>query len=241
MIGESLAKLGWSPSEIKVYLQLLKGCSYANRISAETGINRTNVYEALDRLVLKGVVSFVSKNKVKWYEAKGVDSILSIIRQKEQEFILLGQQIREELKEVDGKKELEATIFTGKKGLRMLFEEMLLAKKPISILGAKALKLRSFLGPYFMLWQKRRQELLIKQRTIFPLSAKNIVENDYTQDFKHYQYKLIEDFDNPTTTIIFGDVCLLIQWSDEPMVVKIKNKGIADSHQNYFNSLWNSI
>ena len=63
MLEENLSKLGFSPSEIKVYLHLLKtGSSYANKISSETKINRTNVYEALDRLTSKGVISFIAKN-----------------------------------------------------------------------------------------------------------------------------------------------------------------------------------
>ena len=87
MIEENLSKLGFSPSEIKIYLHLLKnGSSYPNKISAEAKLNRTNVYEALDRLVAKGVVSFITKNKVKWYEAKSPDSILSMLKQQQNEF-----------------------------------------------------------------------------------------------------------------------------------------------------------
>ena len=87
MLEENLSKLGFSPSEIKIYLHLLKnGSSYPNKISSETKINRTNVYEALDRLVSKGVASFIVKNKIKWFEAKSADSLLSIIKVKEEEF-----------------------------------------------------------------------------------------------------------------------------------------------------------
>jgi len=113
---ENLSKLGLSPSEIKVYLHLIKkGSSYANRISSETGINRTNVYEALDRLIAKG-------------------------------------------------------------GKRKLLE-----------------------------------------------------------------YKFVDNkFTNPTTTIVYGDNCLLINWSDEPIAIKINNREIAKSHLNYFDMLWSS-
>ena len=87
MIEENLSKLGFSPSEIKIYLHLLNnGSSYPNKISAETKLNRTNVYEALDRLVSKGVTSFINKNKVKWFEAKSPNSLLSLIKEKEEEF-----------------------------------------------------------------------------------------------------------------------------------------------------------
>ena len=90
MLEQNLSKLGFSPSEIKIYLHLLKtGSSYANKISSETKINRTNVYEALDRLIAKGVISFITRNKVKWFEAKSPKSIISLLKIKFREFIFI--------------------------------------------------------------------------------------------------------------------------------------------------------
>src|SRR3989338_11387723 len=98
MLEENLSKLGFSPSEIKIYLHLLKnGGSWANKISSETKINRTNVYEALNRLVSKGIASFITKNKVKWYESKSPDSITSIINEKGEELNHLRSQLAKDI------------------------------------------------------------------------------------------------------------------------------------------------
>ena len=125
MIESSLEKLGLSPSEVKVYLHLARnGASYANKISSQAKLNRTNVYEALDRLVSKGIIAFVTKNKVKWFEAKSHDSIFALIKEKEDEMRNTKEDISKEIAELKisidvNKKSLEATIFTGKKGLRI--------------------------------------------------------------------------------------------------------------------------
>lgn len=239
MIEETLKKLGFSPSETKVYMHLLKhGSSYANKISSETRLNRTNVYEALDRLTAKGVISFITKNKVKWFEANSPDSILSVVKEKEE---WLKDTKNMLLADIDHAKKsipqyrthLEASIFVGKKGLRMLFEEILEAGKPVSVFAAE-LQFKSIFGPYFELWHKTRAEKKIPQRSIFPTKFTNKVEAR-----KLLEYKFIDDkFTNPTTTIIYGDNCLFIQWSKEPLAVKIQNKEIAKSHLNYFNLLW---
>jgi len=238
MIEENLSKLGFSPSEIKIYLHLLKnGGSYPNKISAETELNRTNVYEALDRLVSKGVTSFITKNKIKWFEAKSPDSLLSLIKEKEENFRKTKASILEDIKTLNQIKSdkipLEATIFVGKKGLRMIFEEIIGAKKPISLIAAD-LQFRKFFGPYFELWHKERIEARIPQRTIFPSKFKGKLEKREFLEYKFADYQL-----NPSTTIIYGDNCILIQWSDEPLAVKIINKDISKSHLNYFNMLWN--
>ena len=71
MLEDHLTSLGLSPSEIKTYLHLLRtGRSYVNKLSSELKINRSNIYEALERLIAKGLVSFIVRNNVKWFEAR---------------------------------------------------------------------------------------------------------------------------------------------------------------------------
>ena len=130
---------------------------------------------------------------------------------------------------------LEANIFIGKSGLRMLFENMLEAKAPICIIASK-LQFKELFGPYFELWHKRRIQNCIHQKTILPLKLKSKVVRR-----KYLEYKFVNDcFTSPTTTIIYGNICVLIQWSASPIAIKIDNKEIASSHKNYFNLIWNS-
>lgn len=236
MLEESLAKLGFSPSEIKIYIFLLKnGCSYPHKISSETKINRSNIYEALDRLVSKGVVSFINKNKVKWFGASPLKSVLSLIQEQEEEIKKTKDSLLNELNnlKVIPKSTLEANIFVGKKGLRMIFEEILELKKPISLLASK-LQFQELFGPYFELWHSQRINLKISQRSIFPKYLKSKLK---LRDL--LEYKFVDDLlTNPTTTIIYGDNCVFIQWSETPIAIKITNPQIAKSHQNYFDSLW---
>ena len=239
MIEENLSKLGFSPSEAKIYLHLLKtGGSYANRISSEIQVNRTNVYEALERLIAKGVVAFITRNKVKWYEAKPTQSLITLLEEKKEELEVTKKVLVQDMNKIiphhQDKRPLEATIFVGKKGLRMLFEEMLEKRKSIYIIGAE-LQFKDFFGPYFELWHKKRIEKMIKQRSIFPEKLKNKLK-----ERKLLEYKFVDDkFTNPTTTIIYGDTCLLIQWTKDPIAIKIQNDEMVKSHLNYFNLLWN--
>lgn len=237
MLEENMLRLGFSPSETKIYMHLLKeGSSYPNRISSETRLNRTNVYEALDRLVSKGVVSFVTRNKLKWFEAKVPSSLLSLVKEKEEEIKINKNSLIKDIKSLriePTAKPLEANIFVGKKGLRMLFEEILEVKKPISIIASQ-LQFKKLFGPYYELWHKKRIELKIRQRSIFSEKFKGQLEK---REFLKYRF-VDERFTSPTTTIIYGENCLFIQWSKEPFAVKISNKEIAQSHQNYFNMLW---
>ena len=240
MILENLSKIGLSQTEIKVYLHLIKtGNSYANKISFETKTNRTNVYEALDRLTSKGLVCFVTKNRVKWFEASPPDAILSLVEGKEEELKAVKKDLLDDigaLKEIKPiKKCLEATVFVGKKGLRMVFEEILDEMKPISIIAAE-LQFKEFFGHYFSHWHRRRIKRGIAQRSIFPTKFRRELEK---RDL--LKYKFVDNkFTNPTTTIIYGDCCVFIEWSEEPVAIRVRNKSVSKSHLNYFNMLWNS-
>ena len=237
MLEKNLSELGFSPSEIKIYLHLLKtGSSYPNKISSQTKINRTNVYEALDRLISKGVISFITKNKIKWYEANSSETILTLIKEREEKLKKTKENIIEDISKLKinpNKKSLEANIFIGKKGLRILFEEIIETKKPISLLASE-LQFKKLFGPYFELWHKKRIKEKIKQRSIFPKRFKNKLKQRNL-----LKYKFVDDkFTNPTTTILYGNNSLFIQWSEEPIAIKIENKEIGHSHLNHFNLLW---
>ncbi len=238
MLEENLSKLGLSPSEIKIYIHLVKsGCSYPKQISADIKINRTNVYEALDRLISKGLVSHIIKNNIRWFEAEKPNSLIKIINEKKEQLASVKNQILKDFSKItmSNKPSLEARIFIGKKGLKLLFEDMLDAKKEISILASR-MQLTKIFGPYFELWHKQRIKLGIKQRSIF--------QKKYQLKLKKrglMNYKFVDDrYINPTTTIIYGGNCILIQWSDEPIAIKIENNEITKTHLNYFNLIWNS-
>lgn len=233
---KTLQEFGFSPSESKVYLCLLEnGASYPNKISAATGINRTNVYGAVERLAKKGVISYVVKNKVKWYEAKSLDVIEALIREKTYALNDARKSISTYKSKLKGirKRPLEATIFTGKKGLRILFEEMLDKRKPIYVIASK-LQIKEIFGPYHKLWHKERIKRKIMQYTILPEKYEKLIpEREY------HKCKFINPkFTSPTATWLYGDICLLIQWKKEPVAVRLQDKEIVQSHKNYFSMLW---
>ncbi|GEM_PF-982874 len=241
MIEQTLAKLGFSPSEAKIYLHLLRsGSSYANRISSQTAVNRTNVYEALDRLAAKGAVSFVAKNKVKSFQAKPPEHLLLVLEEKESEIGKTRKALQKDIAEMKKtaqkpKERVEAGIFLGRKALKSLFGEMLEVGEPLSFFAA-SLQFRYFFGAYFWQWHKKRAALGIPQRAIFPENVRKDIKRPELWERKFVG----RGYASPTTTIVYGDNCLFVQWTKEPLAIKIENAGIARSHLNYFNALWNS-
>ena len=64
---ESLKKLGLTEGEIKVYTSLIKmGRAPITIISSKTGLNRTGLYDIMEGLIEKGLVSYIYEEKKKY-------------------------------------------------------------------------------------------------------------------------------------------------------------------------------
>src|SRR3989344_5601969 len=80
-----LEDAGLTKTEAKIYLALLElGPSLAGEITKKSGIHRRSVYDAIERLIEKGLVSYMKTNNRKYFEAVKPDRLLDILREKEE-------------------------------------------------------------------------------------------------------------------------------------------------------------
>ena len=70
MIEQHLQGLGLTEGESKAYVSMLSlGSSTVGPIAKKSGISYSKIYEVLQRLMEKGVVSFIIKEKTKYFQA----------------------------------------------------------------------------------------------------------------------------------------------------------------------------
>jgi len=78
-----LEEIGLNKSEIKVYLSLLKlGSSSTGPIISESKTANSKIYEVLEKLIQKGLVSHFTKENVKYYKAASPKMILEYLNEK---------------------------------------------------------------------------------------------------------------------------------------------------------------
>ena len=78
-----LAQLGLNNTEVKVYFALLKlDKSTVGPIVKESMIPDSKIYYILETLKEKGLVSYIIKNKVKYFQASDPKNLLTIIKNK---------------------------------------------------------------------------------------------------------------------------------------------------------------
>ena len=234
---EKLQRLGLSQSEAKVYLALVQeGSSLAGTIAKAANINRTNCYDALQRLITKGLVSYVIKAQRKYFRAEGPSKLKQLIADEKQALVAKEKELETIIPELSAKAELTSekpfvALYHGKKGIKSIFEDIL-KHKEYWVFGSSG-KMKESLGPYFELLQKRVRESKIKVRLIMGEQARN------TDIGKHAETRYLpNEYTNLISTIVYADKVAIISWTETPVGFLIEDKATADSYRKYFEFMW---
>ncbi len=242
-IKAALESVGLSGNEVKVYLALLDlGSALAGEITKRSGVNRTNVYDALDRLTERGLASYVIQANRKYFEAAKSDRLIKYLEEKEQDIQNKKELVASVLPELEKRRTLsrepqEATIYKGRQGLKSVAEIVLDTKKPMLVFGAEG-KFFELFTHYAVQWHTRRGKLKIPLKIIFNERLRKVKSR------AHFPLTKIrfnaQIYETPATTWLFGDKVAIVVWSEQPLVTLIRSKEVASSYQQFFKILWNN-
>ncbi len=238
MKKEILLKIGLSGNEADIYLALLSlEPSLVSKIVEKTKINRTNIYDRLERLIDKGLVSYIIKNNRKYFYAAKPERIVRYLEEKEdkikeeKEIIL---KLLPELEKIQPIiKEEIVEVYEGKEGLKTILEDIIRSKKDILTYGSEG-NFSRILKFYFKHYLNRLEKSRIKMKVIF-----NYDDTKKTFDWKFAEARYIsKEYKTPTETTIYGNKVAIFLLTDEPKVVLITSEAISEAYTKYFNLLW---
>ncbi|MFC1723846.1 TrmB family transcriptional regulator [Nanoarchaeota archaeon] len=228
-----LEEIGLTGSESKIYLVLLeKGASLAGSISRNTGIHRRSVYDSIERLIQKGLVSYIKKNNRKFFEAADPERLLEILHKKEEDIQEALPQLKM-LQRMSSQKN-ETLFFRGKAALKTAFEDQLDSKE-ILVWGAtpKADEILQFYFPHF---EKNRAKKKIKSKMIFNETDK---KNDYIKKIPLSEIRFVpKKVQSDTAVHVYGRNVCIVNWQKDPIAIIIREEAIAEGFRNYFNFMW---
>jgi len=233
MNKEILRNAGLTDLEIEVYLTIIDlGSCLAGEITRKTGIHRRTVYDAIERLIEKGLVSYIKTNNRKYFEAYPPRKLLEILKEKEN---LLKEAIPELEKRFEFSKEKKETLFfRGKQALKTVFDDQILEGKEVLVI-ASTVDVDRILEYYFPKFNVQRKEKNIRMKMLFSESLKG---NKIIKRIPLAEIRYIPKHDSNVSTNIYGDKVSIVTWGENPTAILIKEKAIADAYRNYFWLLW---
>ena len=96
MEKEILKQIGLTDGEIEVYLCLLRiGPSLVSRITKETGLHRTHIYDTLEKLKEKGLVSTFIQSGKNYFKPAKPNKILQFLDEKKEKVHSILPQLEE--------------------------------------------------------------------------------------------------------------------------------------------------
>lgn len=245
MIESTLKQIGLTSGEVSVYLALFDlGVCSTGKITQRSGISGSKVYEVLDRLMKKGLVTSVTKNGVRYFEAASPERILEYVQEKRQsindEFASVQKIVPQLFLRKANSPKSKVRVFTGFEGLKTANQEI------IDSLGKGDEWLSMGLTAQPLAWEiyfnKKQQERANKG-----IIQKHLLNEKYKAVYQkrkrlvHTQFRFLsKTLEMPTSTEVFGDkVCIMIMLQEDPFAVTIESKAVADSFRKYFYLLWN--
>ncbi len=229
MNKEVLKETGLQEGEITVYLALLKlKDSTATQITQHTGLHRSHIYDLVEKLREKGLVSFVIKNNVKYFRASSPTRILDYVKEKEAKI----EKILPELLSLGKEKEedMRVEIYKGKEGIKTILNDLLKEGKDYVLFGH--LKFEEILPIYIEQFVRLANQKKITERAILEKGTKIIPT-------KRHEYKHIpKEYLFPNANIIYGNKVAIFIWQDPYYILFIENKDLAQSYKTHFNLLW---
>lgn len=238
-----LEEIGLTQGEIKVYLTLLKiGETTTGRIIEKAQISGGKVYVILDKLIQKGLVSFIMKEKTKHFNATTPEKILNYIDEKEKSLNEKRKKIKEQLPSLlalknSGEKKYETQLYLGYEGIRTaIFDTLniLNSKKEILIMGINLSRNEK----YNLLWKNWHSERIKKQ-----VSARMLFSDKDSEFFKIFskmnktEARILSGI-TPASVGIVEDRILLTTYGEEPSCLVIKHPEIVLSFKTFFEELW---
>ncbi len=239
-----LRELGLTDGEIRVYIALLElEDTTIGPIITKGHVSSSKVYIILERLIDKGLVTYITKDKTKYFQPASPTSLQEYMAKKEQEFNKIKQKVPKvimQLEEIrNSKQAIEgAKIYKGYNGLKAAWYEAL---KNIPDQGEYYFFSVGYGNDPYLQRFFKQVAIYLKKRKI---TIKGIAHTKEKTLYKSYYKKLgyIMKYTNmewPSDMTIAGNCLLMLVWDKkEPVVYAIQSEILALSYLFFLKKIW---
>lgn len=238
MIEQKLRELGFTDNEIKVYIALLRiGHSKAGRIAKESSLERTSVYNALKKLLEKGLVSYTIESNRKIFSPVEPAKLLDYFQEKQERTKLIIPEL-EKLRKFEKEKE-NIIKFRGYAGIKTVLNDVLKScneNDEYLIMGSEQ-QLTKRMPTFTKIFIARKDQKKLHARILVKEFLKKNKKNQYRSKYTKTRY-VPQDVISPAVTNIYKNKVAIVLWSETPEAIIIENEDTAKTYRSYFEFMW---
>lgn len=243
-IKHSLSALGLSKNESIIYSTLLRlGTVQAGPLVKETRLHRMLVYEALDNLSERGLISVVHKKNIKVFQASDPILLLDQARKIDE----IAKAVVPELRKLQKNQDV-VTVRTliGREGFITNLQEVIESasrqkdKTMCIIGGAKDSNFYDTIGDWYDSYTKFLEKCKVKKRLLAPESFSDIFKERFASEDGTILCTLPHGLTSPTYTRITEEMVTIEMYEPHITIIQIRNKAVARGYLDSFELLWKS-
>ena len=246
---------GLTEGESKVYLALLKiGTSTTGPIVEKSGVANSIIYRILNSLIEKGLASYITKEKTKYFTSADPSKILDYIEERKEMLDnnkkAIENQIPHLMAMVNHDGEMNVQIFEGFKGFITAWEtcytKLTDKNEEMHSWGVYPMQEERF-HAYWERDHKRREKIGFKIKILFNQGTDaEILKN--RNRFKGCEARYMPtNIKTPSWFVTYKDITIIALQTrkfddgnqiDKPLAIVITSQEIADTFDAYFQDLW---
>jgi HTH-type transcriptional regulator, sugar sensing transcriptional regulator len=240
-----LNEAGLTKGEGKVYLKLLElGSSTTGPIIEKTKISRSIIYQILEKLIEKGLVSYIIKDKTKYFSASNPKKIIEFIESKEENLLETRNKVEKILPELLQLRKTSETIsvqiYEGFKGIQTAFENYHSVLKKDE--GYYSFGMYPEQEERYHAYWKRDHKKRIKEKIhSFMLfnkgTSEEILKNRNSYKYCDSRYMPI-NIKTPAWFMVYENVSTIFLQTKPEMAIQIKSKELSETFKSYFDNFW---
>jgi len=248
MRAEELQRLGLNKSEAKVYLALLElGSSSAGIITDKAQVSPSKIYWVLEKLLQKGLISYIIKGKTKFYSAASPQKLKDYLEEEKKEIEQRGKLLESMLPklmrvEKAAEDKQEAEIFIGFPAMKNAYFTMYDSAKKgdehLVFLRSAEEEGKPEAVLFFNRLHKKSMEVGLKRKLISQDTAeawKLFRKGAYARR-KGDEVRFAETI--PEGINILNNYVLFMHLAEKPICVLIRSRQMADDYKQFFYKVW---
>ncbi|HLC85682.1 MAG TPA: helix-turn-helix domain-containing protein [Candidatus Nanoarchaeia archaeon] len=236
MFEEQLKELGLTDNEVRIYLVLLEhGMMGPTEISSKLGLHRGYVYDALERMQDKEVVSYVLQNSKKYFQAISPNNLVELLRFRLESFENVVPSLINIMNKT--KEETKVDVHKGKKVHRILIKDIISSMKKNDEFCCVGLDENILIKEdpiYFKQFLNLLKSMNIKEKIIIKEGGKKMknVNLEYRE--------LDSEYIGKTAQLMYnGKLAIFISGMSHCLII-INNRSVAGIYKKWFDLLWKS-
>jgi HTH-type transcriptional regulator, sugar sensing transcriptional regulator len=233
--------------ESKVYKALISlGDTSIGDILKISGVSHSKIYDILERLSKKGLVSSINKNGRQYFSPANPSSLMELVNEKKKELDQNKAEMNEIVKKLNVLKNTTTPTsilnsYQGIKGMKTVLDYVLNSLKKndeVLILGTPRY-INEYAGGYIKDWQKKRIKKGAKCRVIID---DDYVSWDYGWWDKSKKDKLTftkkSKMNSPSYFVITKNLVATLYFSDVVLSLLVEHKDISKRYKEFFEVMW---